>query len=114
MARVRALLAGTGTVAAVGTLLVAGINGGYAVNRTTGTIRRVDGATFEATPPVSPLPETREGLQAFAGTDSLYALDSQRGVLTAADPKTLTNRGAPVPLATQISGQGAALDDAGR
>ena len=52
----------------------------YAVNRTTGTIRRVDGATFEATPPVSPLPETREGLQAFAGTDSLYALDSQRGV----------------------------------
>jgi uncharacterized repeat protein (TIGR02543 family) len=169
MARVRALLAGTGTVAAVGALLVAGINGGYpasrpqlrsgaawlpsasvgqltlldgstaeiaaqvqvanrgdrldvvqqtatayAVNRTTGTIRRVDGATFEATPPVSPLPETREGLQAFAGTDSLYALDSQRGVLTAADPKTLTSRGAPIPLATQISNQAAALDDAGR
>jgi hypothetical protein len=86
----------------------------YAVNRTTGTLRRVDGATFEATPPVTPLSETREGLQAYAGADALYALDSKRGVLTSADPKTLTNRGAPMPLATQVSAQAAALDDAGR
>ena len=36
MARVRALLAGTGTVAAVGALLVAGINGGYPASRPAG------------------------------------------------------------------------------
>ena len=86
----------------------------YAVNRTTGTIRRVDGATFEATPPVTPLAETRDGLQAYAGADALYALDSKRGVLTSADPRTLTNRGAPMPLASQVNAQAAALDDAGR
>src|SRR5205814_2075074 len=62
---------------------------GYAVNRSTGTVRRVDGGTFEVTPPASPLPEAREGLRAFAGTDALYTLDSQRGVIIAADPTTL-------------------------
>jgi hypothetical protein len=86
----------------------------YSVNSSAGTIRRVDGASFEVTPPATPLPGARGGLRAFAGPDSLYALDSQRGILTAADPLTLTDRGAPVPLATEISPQAAALDDAGR
>src|SRR5262249_29602036 len=35
-------------------------------------------------------------------------------VLRSVDPRTLAPRGTPVSLATQISGQGAALDDAGR
>jgi hypothetical protein len=86
----------------------------YSVNSSTGTIRRVDGASFELTPPATPLPGARGGLRAFAGPDALYALDTQRGILTAADPVTLTDRGAPVPLATEISPQAAALDDAGR
>ncbi len=86
----------------------------YAVNRSTGTIRRVDGATFDVTPPAAPLPDARDGLRAFAGPDALYALDSRRGVLTSADPATLADRGAPIPLATEINPQAAALDDAGR
>jgi uncharacterized repeat protein (TIGR02543 family) len=86
----------------------------YAVNRSTGSIRRVDGATFDVTPPANPLPEAGAGLRAFAGPDALYALDSGRGVLTSADPVTLADRGAPVPLATTVSPQAAALDDAGR
>ncbi|TMM39752.1 MAG: PKD domain-containing protein [Actinobacteria bacterium] len=87
---------------------------GYAVDRSTGTIRRVDGATFEVGTPASPLPGARDGLQAFAGTDAVYAMDSERGIITSADPKTLAARGTPVPLATQVSPQAAALDDAGR
>src|SRR2546430_3728295 len=86
----------------------------YAVNRSNGTIRRIDGATFDVTPPATPIPDARDALQAFAGTEALYALDSRRGVLTSADPKTLTNQGAPIPLAAQVSPQAAALDDAGR
>src|SRR5215471_7185946 len=51
---------------------------GYAVDRTAGVIRRVDGATFEVTAPVTPLPDTGDGLRAFAGADALYTLDSRR------------------------------------
>lgn len=86
----------------------------YAVNRSTGTIRRVDGATFEVSQPATPIPLASAGLQAFAGPDALYALDSRRGVLMSADPKTLANRGPAVPLASQVNPQAAALDDAGR
>src|SRR5206468_2767306 len=46
----------------------------YAVNRSAGVIRRVDGATFEVTPPVSPLPGARAGLRAFAGPNAVYAV----------------------------------------
>ena len=87
---------------------------GYAVNRSAGTLRRVDGATFDVSPQVTPIAEAREGLQAFAGTDALYALDAQRGVLVSADPTTLANRGNAVPLATRIEAGAATLDPAGR
>src|SRR5436305_13884541 len=43
----------------------------YAVDRTAGAIRRVTGDTFEVSPPATPLPNAGDGLQAFAGTDSL-------------------------------------------
>jgi hypothetical protein len=87
---------------------------GYAVNRSTGTIRRVDGANFDVSPPASPLPRTGDGLRAFVDVDALYALDTARGILADADPVTLAARGASIPLATQISPQAAALDEAGR
>src|SRR5436305_11045233 len=86
---------------------------GYAVNRSTGTIRRVDGATFAVTDPARPLPAAGDGLRAFAAPDTLYALDTRRGLLTGADPQTLTPRGTPVPLAASVSGQAAALDEQG-
>jgi hypothetical protein len=86
----------------------------YAVDRTAGSIRRVDGTTFEPTPAAAPLPDARDGLRAFAGTDVLYVLDTRRGVLTAADPHTLVTQGPPMSLTARISPQAATLDGAGR
>ncbi|OLE21984.1 MAG: hypothetical protein AUG44_26030 [Actinobacteria bacterium 13_1_20CM_3_71_11] len=138
MPRVRALLAGTGTVAAVGALLVAGINGGYPASRpqlrsgaawlasaSVGQLTLLDGATAEIAAQVQVASRgdrvdvVQEAATAYAvnrTTGTIRRVDGAtfEGVLTAADPKTLTSRGAPVPLATQISGQAAALDDAGR
>src|SRR5262249_19780863 len=86
----------------------------YAVNHTNSTIRRVDGATFDVTPPASPVPDAGAGLHALAGPDVVYALDTNRGVLTGTDPNTLVNRGPLMPLAVQVTAQAAALDPDGR
>src|SRR2546423_13687281 len=53
----------------------------YSVDRTAGTIRRVDGSTFEPTPAAQPLADARDGLRAYAGPDVLYLLDTRRGGL---------------------------------
>ncbi|OLB76690.1 MAG: hypothetical protein AUI14_17965 [Actinobacteria bacterium 13_2_20CM_2_71_6] len=86
----------------------------YAVNRSTGSIRRVDGATFDVSAPATPVPDARGGLQAFAGRSALYALDTERGVLTSADARTLADRGPPVSLAARVTPEATTLDDAGR
>jgi hypothetical protein len=86
----------------------------YAVDRTAGTVRRVEGTTFESTPAAAPLPDARNGLRVFAGTDVLYVLDTGRGVLTAADPRTLVTQGPPLSLTTRVSPQAASLDGGGR
>src|SRR6266511_3566374 len=86
----------------------------YAVNRTAGSVRRVDGGTFTVSQPAIPLPNAGDGLQALAAPGVLYALDTSRGVLTSADPLTLATRTAPVPLATPVTGESAVLDEAGR
>ncbi len=86
----------------------------YVIDRAAGSIRRVDGATFEASPPATPIPGAGGHLHAFAAPDTVYALDTGRGVLTTADPRTLAPRGGPLPLATQPTPQAATLDAAGR
>ncbi|RSM47408.1 PASTA domain-containing protein [Amycolatopsis balhimycina DSM 5908] len=86
----------------------------YAVDRSAGTVRRVDGATFEPAAPVTPIDQARDGLTAFAGTDTLYTLDTQRGLLAGRDPLTLAPRGAPLSLAARLTAGTAALDDADR
>jgi PKD domain-containing protein/List-Bact-rpt repeat protein len=86
----------------------------YAVNDVTGSIRRVDGATFAVTPPSVPIPDAHDGLRAYASPDVLYALDTRRGVLRAADPRTLAPRSEPLPLAAQPAAQAATIDGAGR
>src|SRR5262249_34390183 len=43
-----------------------------------------------------------------------YALDSQRGVLTATDPKTLDPRSDPTPVAERLADGTATMDAAGR
>jgi hypothetical protein len=86
----------------------------YAVDRTAGTVQRVDGATFDLTKPQSPIADAHTGLTAFAGQDVLYVLDSQRGVYTDADPRTVAPLGEPQTLAAQLGDGTASLDDAGR
>jgi hypothetical protein len=86
----------------------------YVVNRSTGALRRVDGATFQVSDAVNPVPGATDGLRAFAGPHALYALDTTSGVLTEADPQTLTARGNPVSMAARLAGQSAIIDDAGR
>jgi hypothetical protein len=86
----------------------------YAVNRTAGTLRRVDGATFEPGPAVKPLDRAGDGLRAFATRDTVYAVDTHRGLYTDADPHTLAPGRPPAPLAAQITPEATALDPAGR
>jgi hypothetical protein len=87
---------------------------GYAVNRSAGWIRRVDGATFQLSPPASPISGADDGLRVLAGSDALYALDVEHGAMAQADPATLDPRGGVQPLAAQIGPQAATLDGDGR
>ncbi len=86
---------------------------GYAVDQTAGTVRRVDGATFGLTPPVSPIPEAGAGLAAIPSGAALYTLDTRRGVLADLDPVTLVNRGGLLSLASQLSAGTSTVDEAG-
>lgn len=86
----------------------------YAIDETAGTLRRVDGATFSLTAPATPIKGATSGLTAFADARHVYALDTQRGLLTIADPRTLATTGAQLSLAAQLSAGSATLDDAGR
>src|SRR6266545_2998873 len=86
----------------------------YALDRAAGAIRRVDGATFEVSPPATPVPGAGAQLAAFAAPDTVYAVDTGHGVLTTADARTLAVRTGPVPLAAQIVPEAATLDAAGR
>jgi hypothetical protein len=86
----------------------------YSVDQTTGTIRRVDGATFEVSPPEAPIPGATAGLTAFAGSDSLYVVDTRRGLYTKAEPKTGRALSAPINLPAQIQPNTTGIDDAGR
>lgn len=86
----------------------------YAVDRTAGQVRRVDGATFEMSQPASPLPGAGDGLRAIAATSSLFVVDTRRGVLVTADLRTLTAQGSTATMTAQISPQAMTLDAAGR
>jgi len=86
----------------------------YAVDRTTGSLRRVDGATFEIGAAVKPLPDASAGLLVFAGPHGLYALDAQRGLLTAPDPLSLETTGGAVSLASRFDTGAAVVDEHGR
>ncbi|TDQ00756.1 PKD domain-containing protein [Labedaea rhizosphaerae] len=85
----------------------------YAVNHTAGTITRVDGATFEHGKPATPIPDAHDGLTAFAGNGPLYALDTQRGLLVAADARTLAPQGRAQSLSALLIAGSATMDSAG-
>src|SRR4051812_50138763 len=82
-------------VATAGTSLDVVQNGpnAYAINRSAGTIQRIDGATYHLSDAVEPVEGARSGLTAFTAPNAVYAIDTQRGALVAADPKTLKPKG---------------------
>jgi hypothetical protein len=82
----------------------------YAVDRTTGTVRRVDGATFQAGTPRTLIADARDGLVAYPTDTDVYVLDTDRGLLALADAQTLAQQGNPRP----VSAGSAVLDDTGR
>ncbi|ALG11440.1 hypothetical protein AOZ06_35330 [Kibdelosporangium phytohabitans] len=86
----------------------------YAVDQTAGTIRRIDGATFEVSAPESPIAGARGGLTAFAGSGKLYIVDTQRGLFTNADPRTGRALSDAKSLAAQIAPGTTGIDDGGR
>jgi hypothetical protein len=86
----------------------------YVINHSTGSLRRVDGANFQVSTPVTPIPGAGDGLRAFVGPTALYVLDADHGILAEVDPRTLAGRGEPVSLAADIGPQAAAVDGAGR
>ncbi|MBP2326692.1 hypothetical protein JOF56_007077 [Kibdelosporangium banguiense] len=86
----------------------------YAIDRTAGTVRRVDGATFAMTATAAPVPDARAGLAAFATSTDLYTMDTKRGVLAVVDPRTLALRGDLFSIGAEINAGAAAVDDSGR
>lgn len=86
----------------------------YVVDHTAGTMRRVDGATFDLTAPATPIPDAHAGLTGYADADAVHALDTDRGILVTADPHTLTPTGPPVSLAAHLSRDSSIVDDSGR
>ncbi|MET0233680.1 MAG: PKD domain-containing protein [Kibdelosporangium sp.] len=86
----------------------------YAVDQSAGTVRRVDGATFELTPPEAPIADVSTGgLTAIAGRTALYTVDTKRGILADTDPRTLERRGEMIGLAGELRAGTATVDDAG-
>jgi hypothetical protein len=83
----------------------------YLVDATGGTVSRVDGGTYETSPPV------RFGaggsLQVYLGRDTAYVVDGQRRVAAVIDPATLRVRNR-LSLAVRPGPRQSVVDDAGR
>lgn len=83
---------------------------GYAVDRRAGTVTRVDGATFTASPPTEPLPGAQDRLSVVAAEDTLYVLNAERGLIAEADPRSLAPRDTQ-SLTAEVSPGGLVTDD---
>ncbi|WP_206790319.1 PKD domain-containing protein [Amycolatopsis sp. MtRt-6] len=99
-----------------GTALYAAQEGatGYALNRARGSVVRVDGATLEPSRSTSPVAQSGDQLAVFPTPHAFYALDTQRGLLAKADPKTMESQGKPYPLGVKAAQDGAVIDAEGR
>jgi hypothetical protein len=87
--------------------------GAYAIDRSRGTLVRVDGRTYETSPAVSVIPGASTGLQAFAGRQTLFVLDRTRGLLVAADPVSLRIR-QQLPVVASVAEGAGVVDGADR
>lgn len=84
----------------------------YLVDEAAGTVRRVDGATFELGVPVA-FGTPGGSLDVLLGVDDVYVLDATRRTATVVDPRTLGTV-AELPLAAQPGAGQSVVDDRGR
>ncbi|MCE7005770.1 PKD domain-containing protein [Kibdelosporangium philippinense] len=85
----------------------------YAVDRSAGTIRRIDGATFDVSQPETPIADASRDLTVIPGRTALYTVDNRRGILADTDPRTLQRRGEMISVADKLTAGTAAVDDEG-
>lgn len=71
---------------------------GYVVDRTLGSVVRVDGSTWRHGAASQPFADAGPGLHAVAGDDVLYVVETASGTARALDPRTLAPRGGVVTL----------------
>ncbi|MDQ0373761.1 hypothetical protein [Cellulomonas humilata] len=84
----------------------------YVVDRTLGTVARIDGGTFEVSEP-APIADPGGHPQVLQGGGALYLIDPVRRIASRADPDTLEVE-AELSLAAQPGDGQAVVDDAGR
>lgn len=85
----------------------------YAVDKSAGTIRRIDGATFDVSPPATPIADASGDLTVIPGRTALYTVDNRRGILADTDPRTLQRRGEMISVADKLTAGTATVDDDG-
>jgi len=86
------------------------------VDRSTGSVTRVDGASERALPgPVRPLPDAARGLSVFAGPGVAYAVDTAKGAVVTLDPDSMRFRGQAMSFAVSADPTaGVTVDPSGR
>ncbi|CUU54027.1 PKD domain-containing protein [Parafrankia irregularis] len=84
----------------------------YVVNRTAGSVLRIDGATYEASEPVR-FGSGQRQLRVFPTSAATYVVDEESGLVTTADPGTLQARSLQSVAARAGSGS-AVTDSSGR
>lgn len=86
----------------------------YVVNRSAGTVTRVDGATFDTTDAVQFSADGGAQLQLLTGGGSVFVLDGANGLVYDVDPVTLASRGTPKALDVEVAPGAAVVDATGR
>jgi PKD repeat protein len=87
--------------------------GAYAIDRSRGTLVRVDGRTYAPSPAVEVIQGASSGLQAFAGRQTVFVLDRTRGLVVSADPVSLRVR-QQLPLVASVAEGAGVVDGADR
>ena len=87
---------------------------GYVVDRSAGTVSRIDGGTFAQSTPYRFAADDPAKLSVLLGGGRVFVLDGAKGLLYRTDPKTLAVRGTPQVLDATVTPDSATVDGAGR
>ena len=83
---------------------VQGSNAGFAVNRTTGSVVRLDDSTWAASAPVQLIGNATSGLRVASTGPLLVAIDQEHGLVATADAQSLQPLGAARTLTSAFGG----------